>query len=362
MATQEMKSPASARTLFGTLGPFSSFVQSPPVIPSFYYDVYSQEQRIKSICQNFARLVAYVEEGFAGVKDVDDEVQAQLNAFRISMEQSLEDLRDELVKIIAGATGSFTTVDPTDSYRTKDAGSVIGNVYDFDRELSMSAARFDAAGITPAMFDATGMSARHFDTAAAAWLYNPTTMESISDDDGVNDGLAVMHKIVVNASGEEASKSAAASAERAAAAQTAAQSAASSATASEVAAKSAQESAQSSASAAQESANAAQKSASAAQESASAAQESASKISYNDTIMYKGILHSFNETKESGFYRADGTMNDQQNAPYSTLFGMLVTYSTSDLSYCTQIFYTASTFYIRRYNANNWSNWTQFIQ
>lgn len=192
------------RTLFGTLGPFSAFVQSPPVIPTFYYDVYSQEQRIKAICQNFARLVAYVEEGFAGVKDVDDEVQAQLNAFRISMEQSLNDLRDELVKIIAGATGSFTTTDPTDEYLTKDAGQVISNVYDFDRELSMSAARFDAAEITPAMFDATGMSARHFDTAAAAWLYNPTTAETISEDDGENDGLSVMHAIATAISGMNA--------------------------------------------------------------------------------------------------------------------------------------------------------------
>lgn len=204
MATQEIASPAAVRTLFGTLGPFSSFVQSPPVIPNFYYDVYSQEQRIKAICQNFARLVAYVEEGFAGVKDVDEEVQAQINALRISMEQSLNDLRDELVKIIAGATGSFTTADPTDEYLTKDAGQVISNVYDFDRELSMSAARFDAANITPAMFDATGMSARHFDTAAAAWLYNPTTAETISEDDGENDGLSVMHAIVTAISGATA--------------------------------------------------------------------------------------------------------------------------------------------------------------
>lgn len=192
------------RTLFGTLGPFSAFVQSPPVIPTFYYDVYSQEQRIKAICENFARLVAYVEEGFSEVHDVDAEVQAQLNAFRISMEQSLNDLRDELVKIIAGATGSFTTTDPTDEYLTKDAGQVISNVYDFDRELSMSAARFDAANITPAMFDATGMSARHFDTAAAAWLYNPTTAETISEDDGENDGLSVMHAIVTAISGATA--------------------------------------------------------------------------------------------------------------------------------------------------------------
>lgn len=195
---------AAPRTLFGTLGPFSAFVQSPPVIPTFYYDVYSQEQRIKAICENFARLVAYVEEGFSEVHDVDDEVQAQLNAFRITMEQSLNDLRDELVKIIAGATGSFTAVDPTDGYLTKDANAVIGNVYDFDRELSMSAARFDAAGITPSMFDATGMSARHFDVAAAAWLYNPATAETISEDDGENDGLSVMHAIVTAISGASA--------------------------------------------------------------------------------------------------------------------------------------------------------------
>lgn len=192
------------RTLFGTLGPFSAFVQSPPVIPNFYYDVYSQEQRIKAICENFARLVAYVEEGFSEVHDVDDEVQAQLNAFRITMEQSLNDLRDELVKLIASATGSFTAVDPTDGYRTKDANAVIGNVYDFDRELSMSAARFDAAGITPSMFDATGMSARHFDVAGAAWLYNSTTAETISEDDGENDGLSVMHAIVTAIGGTSA--------------------------------------------------------------------------------------------------------------------------------------------------------------
>lgn len=192
------------RTLFGTLGPFSAFVQSPPAIPTFYYDVYSQEQRIKAICENLARLVAYVEEGFSEVHDVDDEVQAQLNAFRITMEQSLNDLRDELVKIISGATGSFTAVDPTDGYLTKDANSVIGNVYDFDRGLSMSAARFDAAEITPAMFDATGMSARHFDVAAAAWLYNPTTAATISDDDGENDGLSVMHAIVTAINGASA--------------------------------------------------------------------------------------------------------------------------------------------------------------
>lgn len=305
MATQEIASPAAVRTLYGTLGPFSSFVQSPPVIPTFYYDVYSQEQRIKAICQNFARLVAYVEEGFAGVKDVDDEVQAQLNAFRISMEQSLNDLRDELVKIIAGATGSFTTTDPTDEYLTKDAGQVISNVYDFDRELSMSAARFDAANITPAMFDATGMSARHFDTAAAAWLYNPTTAETISEDDGENDGLSVMHKIAVNASGVEASKSAAASAERAAAAQTAAQSAASSATASETAAKEAQEAAQSSASA--------------AQESASAAQESAENIINNNVVFnYRGNLSNADDISDTGIYSMNAaTANMPSGVGYS---------------------------------------------
>ena len=313
------------RTLFGTLGPFSAFVQSPPVIPTFYYDVYSQEQRIKAICENFARLVAYVEEGFSEVHDVDDEVQAQLNAFRITVEQSLNDLRDELVKLIAGATGSFTTVDPTDGYRTKDAGSVIGNVYDFDRELSMSAARFDAANITPAMFDATGMSARHFDTAAAAWLYNPATAETISEDDGENDGLSVMRKIAENASGVDASKSAAVSAKRAAAAQTAAQSAASSATASESAAKAAQEAAQESASAAQKSASAAQKSASAAQESASAAQESASaaqESAESVDIKYRRIS-SFDIT-ENCYYYANGIVENSPTGTPAYGFGIMI--------------------------------------
>ena len=335
MATQEIASPAAVRTLYGTLGPFSSFVQSPPVIPTFYYDVYSQEQRIKAICQNFARLVAYVEEGFAGVKDVDDEVQAQLNAFRISMEQSLNDLRDELVKIIAGATGSFTTTDPTDEYLTKDAGQVISNVYDFDRELSMSAARFDAAEITPAMFDATGMSARHFDTAAAAWLYNPTTAETISEDDGENDGLSVMRQIAVNASGVEASKSAAASAERAAAAQASAQSAASSATASETAAKAAQE---------------------AAQESASAAQESAN----NTTFRYRGVIDDLNTPAESGYYSVFATAS---NRPNQNSFGIAIVYIMGSSAATNNIYMqlNANTGIYTRYKSVSagWSEWMQ---
>jgi hypothetical protein len=321
MATHEIASPAAVRTLYGTLGPFSSFVQSPPVIPTFYYDVYSQEQRIKAICQNFARLVAYVEEGFAGVKDVDDEIQAQLNAFRISMEQSLNDLRDELVKIIAGATGSFTTTDPTDEYLTKDAGQVISNVYDFDRELSMSAARFDAANITPAMFDATGMSARHFDTAAAAWLYNPTTMETISDDDGENDGLSIMHKIAESASGVEASKSAAASA-----------------AAAQAAAKAAQE---------------------AAQNSAEQAEQSASKLDVDYMLMYKGILTAFNTT-DTGFFRANGTMSDPQNAPLDGTYGLLISMFMSDRSYGNQVFISVNSFSIRQYAGGRFSSWTRF--
>lgn len=44
------------------LVPYSSYVASTPVLPAFYWDVYSSEQRIKEICKELCKLVDYANE------------------------------------------------------------------------------------------------------------------------------------------------------------------------------------------------------------------------------------------------------------------------------------------------------------
>lgn len=42
--------------------PYASFTNFTPVLPAFYYDVYSSEQRIKAICMEIDKLINYADE------------------------------------------------------------------------------------------------------------------------------------------------------------------------------------------------------------------------------------------------------------------------------------------------------------
>ena len=42
--------------------PYSEFVSTTPALPSFYWDVYSSEQRIKEMCKELCKLVDYANE------------------------------------------------------------------------------------------------------------------------------------------------------------------------------------------------------------------------------------------------------------------------------------------------------------
>lgn len=47
-------------TVIRPLPPFCGFTDFTPTVPALYWDVYSSEQRIKSLCMEYAKLVAYV--------------------------------------------------------------------------------------------------------------------------------------------------------------------------------------------------------------------------------------------------------------------------------------------------------------
>lgn len=52
--------PASDGSPFSAV-PYASFTNFTPVLPAFYYDVYSSEQRIKAICMEIDKIINYAD-------------------------------------------------------------------------------------------------------------------------------------------------------------------------------------------------------------------------------------------------------------------------------------------------------------
>ena len=75
---------------------FSSFTVSPPVIPDYYWNVYSQEERIKSICMRLERLVAFVDA-------MVDTVNKQYEMIR-ELKETIEEINKRLQALETGTT------------------------------------------------------------------------------------------------------------------------------------------------------------------------------------------------------------------------------------------------------------------
>lgn len=141
--------------------PYSEFVSTTPALPSFYWDVYSAEQRIKGMCKELCKLVDYANElGVYTSADHEriDALYAELEQFKESgfadyYEQLLQKWIDEnqraiyehLAKqVFFGLTndGHFCAYVP-DSWSdiTFDMGATYG-AYDYGRLIL----RFDADG------------------------------------------------------------------------------------------------------------------------------------------------------------------------------------------------------------------------
>lgn len=75
-----------AQSAVAPLIPFAAWMASPPVVPEIYWNVYSNEQRWKVICERLEGLISYTEK-ISEVVNVDsDEI--------ISMKALLNDIRD----------------------------------------------------------------------------------------------------------------------------------------------------------------------------------------------------------------------------------------------------------------------------
>lgn len=63
------------KDMFDTIPPYYGFTVSPPVVPSLYWNVYSQEQRIKEICKELLKCIRYAESIGTETNDIAEKVQ-----------------------------------------------------------------------------------------------------------------------------------------------------------------------------------------------------------------------------------------------------------------------------------------------
>lgn len=78
----------------GKLVPYSAFVSSTPALPSFYWNVYSAEQRIKEICLELDRLGNYSDYLAKKINDISYITQDDLTTLQDSLEREIGDLRN----------------------------------------------------------------------------------------------------------------------------------------------------------------------------------------------------------------------------------------------------------------------------
>ena len=66
--------------------PYASFTSFTPVLPAFYYDVYSSEQRVKAICKEIDKLINYADMLDVNLNATHDDV--------VALQEELQNLKD----------------------------------------------------------------------------------------------------------------------------------------------------------------------------------------------------------------------------------------------------------------------------
>lgn len=93
-----------------------------PVIPALYWDVYSPEERIKALCREYSKLVAYV----SAIANTVNETAAVVNR----METELPDLVSETVKTDPEIQQAIRDA-VTDYIQTLTKGTTYANINEY---------------------------------------------------------------------------------------------------------------------------------------------------------------------------------------------------------------------------------------
>ena len=86
---------------FSPVLPFFGWNEYTTALPSFYWDVYSAEQRIKHICYELCRLYQYSDYLANALNTLGNDVENELESIREDTDTKIANLRYELINLIA---------------------------------------------------------------------------------------------------------------------------------------------------------------------------------------------------------------------------------------------------------------------
>lgn len=80
--------------------PYGAFTVSPPAVPALYWDVYSQEQRIKAICERIHKSDAYMDYVAKTLNSYAAELNEDLANELETLQDEFDNLRKELIELV----------------------------------------------------------------------------------------------------------------------------------------------------------------------------------------------------------------------------------------------------------------------
>ena len=182
--------------------PYGAFTVSTPTIPKFYWDVYSQEQRWKAICEEIGKLSDYASM-VAEVYNELDEAKADKSALEIlakSIASQLEDLK-QLIKQLQ--IGQLQWDVQHGDYR--DTVAAQRDMFNDVTVHSMTIEELNALDMTVADLADCGLNCRGL-AVMSYWLTDEFTLPDVYKSDGTaTDGAKFTTKFLksalVNANG-----------------------------------------------------------------------------------------------------------------------------------------------------------------
>lgn len=128
----------------GVVPPYNAFTVSPPVIPTLYYDVYSQEERIKALCCEIEKLTQYSNLLATTINNIETDVDQKLTDALAEVDKRIAQLKDELVKLINEVVGTSMDWDVTTG-TTAPTIQAHRNLYHWVTAHGMTIGEFNAA-------------------------------------------------------------------------------------------------------------------------------------------------------------------------------------------------------------------------
>lgn len=155
------------------LPPYWGYTQYTPVIPKFYWDVYSQEQRIKHLCEEYDRLAHYASMLAEEINTIEavtpEELQAVIDYFNVQL-AALKKLIEQL------KAGTLQWDVQHGDYR--DTVEAQRDMFNDITVHSMTIAEFNALDLTVETLADCGLNCRGL-AVLSHWLVDPFDISNI---------------------------------------------------------------------------------------------------------------------------------------------------------------------------------------